>query len=370
MNILKITIIMSNLNLGGAQKVGINLANYYVSLGYQVDLIIFVNTGHYKKLINKNVNVINFNVDRNRYAIKKLRQYMKCNLDRLYLSVIRDVNIVVGIARLGLKIKSLIFREANTLEEINDMLLIKRKIYYLLLRLTYMQVNKIIANSYDTKKDLYLNKIAPKNKIITILNPVLPLNLKDLSDKNITEEWFIDNKFKVILSVGRLAKQKNYSFLIKCFYEIQKKYSCVRLVIIGEGYEKELLNNLIKKLQISNKVKILNFKDNVYPYYKYAHIFALTSDFEGFGNVLVEALSQGTKVVSTDCHGGPKMILKYGKYGKLIPVGNKEQYIKALEDILEIDYGYDNELIEYAINTFSVDKVAQKYLNVMIKQNI
>jgi len=360
---MKITIITPNLNGGGAQKVAVNLANYYVSINHNVDLIVMVNSGPYLNLIDTEVNIIFLSIDKIRYAIFPLRKYLKVNKERYYLSVMRDSNIITGLASIGFKLNSLVYREASTLDKIKNLNFIKKNIWYIILQFTYNKADKIIANSNNTKDDLVKYSITSSGKIIVIVNPVLPNNFIELANEDITDKWFLDNELKVILSVGRLSTEKNYKFLIECFFQLSKVNSSARLVIIGEGNEKDNLNNLINDLNLENIVKILNFKNNIYPYFKYAHIFALTSDFEGFGNVLVEALSQGTSVISTNCHGGPKMILNNGEFGNLIPIGQKQLYVETLNKLLKIN-GKDTISMKHSLN-FLVRFVGNKYLNVL-----
>ncbi len=211
---MKITIVTPNLNGGGAQKVAINLANYYISINYDVDLVVMVNTGPYLNLIDTKVNIIFLNVKKIRYAIFPLRKYLKLNTKRYYLSVMRDSNIIIGVSSFGFRLRSLVYREASTLNEIKDLNTVKKYMFYIILKLTYTKADMIIANSDNTKDDLVEEYIVPLNKIITIMNPVLPNNFIELANENIIDKWFVDDKLKIILSVGRLSIEKNYKFLI------------------------------------------------------------------------------------------------------------------------------------------------------------
>ncbi|MGM0520092.1 MAG: hypothetical protein ACQERD_10660 [Campylobacterota bacterium] len=109
MNNKKIVVISPSLNGGGAEKVAVNLANYYASIGHEVDLVLFKKVGKYIDLVNSDVDLINLNV-----SFFKLK-------DNYILSVIRDANIMVGLASYGLNIKHLVFREANTLDSVRSM---------------------------------------------------------------------------------------------------------------------------------------------------------------------------------------------------------------------------------------------------------
>lgn len=355
----KICIVTPSLRGGGAEKVAVNLANQYADDGYLVDLVVINASGPYLSLVGNNVNLINFNVSRIRLALMPMRRYLFENQSSFILSVIRDVNILVGLASLGLSIR-FVFREASTLNIISGMSLPNKILYKFLMIVAYRRAHKIIANSDDTKDDLLKFNIVKQDQISVIGNPVLPLGYESLINEDVSHPWFENQSLKVILSVGRLHESKNYPFLISVFSSLFQSNPNLRLMIVGEGPKKNTLIELIQKNNLSSCVQIIDFQNNVFPYYKNADLFALTSSWEGFGNVLVEALSSGLPVVSTNCHGGPKMILEYGKYGKLIEVGDEQGFIAALEHVLE-NPAKSLESIEYA-KKYSTSNVAEFYL--------
>lgn len=359
----KISIVSQTLAGGGAERVAVNLANHYASIGYSVDLVVFHLSGPYKSLVNVNVNIVNLNIPRARYSFFKLRNYLKKNIDAIFLSVIRDANIVLGLASIGINSKNITFREANTLDSIEKQGGIKRNLYKFIMKISYSRAKYIIANSDDTKLDLVKSKIAGPEKIEVIRNPVLTSDIELLKSKDVSEEWFSQKNIKIILSVGRLHHQKNFPFLISAFKEIYKNRRDARLIIVGEGEERQRLASLIEKLELSSVVKLVDFQNNIYPYYNNSTVFALSSDWEGFGNVIVEALSVGLPVVSTNCPGGPKMILENELYGQLVPVGDKKGYVDVILKLLE-NPGKRQESIEYA-KRFTVENVADEYLEVL-----
>lgn len=182
----KISIITPLLNGGGAEKVAVNLANYYASCGYSVDLVVFKLIGPYQSLVNDKVNL---SVSRARYVFFKVRKYLKNNPNARVLSVIRDANIFVGLAAIGLKLKSLVFREANTLNAVENKKQPKKTIYKVLMKLAYTRADIIIANSEDTKSDLCNHHIIKSVKATVIRNPVLSPDYIKLKQQKIEETW-------------------------------------------------------------------------------------------------------------------------------------------------------------------------------------
>ena len=121
------------------------------------------------------------------------------------------------------------------------------------------------------------------------------------------------SKFEII-SVGRLSEQKDYRTLLKSLSLVKKKHN-FNLKILGIGKELTNLKKLAQDLEIADNVEFLGFKENPYPYIKSSDLFVLSSKWEGFGLVLVEALALGTPVIATDSNGAPSEILNNGEFG-------------------------------------------------------
>ena len=193
---------------------------------------------------------------------------------------------------------------------------IKRKI----MSLFYKQADKIVVNSNDFRKEF--NKFF-QVKSITIYNLIESQNiLKKLSKQKVNNNFFSNNKNILnILTIGRLVIQKDQITILRALNLIKnkKKFRCY---LIGKGKEFNNLKNFIIKYKLNKNVKILNFQNNVYPYYKKADLFILSSLYEGLPNTLIEALSFGVPIISTDCKTGPREILNKKKFGKLFRIGD------------------------------------------------
>jgi len=140
----------------------------------------------------------------------------------------------------------------------------------------------------------------------------------------------------VLLGIGRLVEQKNFPLLVKAFARVRQHID-VRLVIIGgdqssidQMAHRQELQMLAAELGVGDDVELIGYKSNPYPYLKAARLFVLSSNYEGFGNVLIEAMLAGCPVVSTDCPSGPSEILNGGQYGLLVPVDDPESMAEAM----------------------------------------
>jgi glycosyltransferase involved in cell wall biosynthesis len=160
-----------------------------------------------------------------------------------------------------------------------------------------------------TKKLLIDNNIINPDKIVLLKDPVISCEdflLKKSLPINLHPNVY---KEKYILSVGRLTKQKNFTFLINAFSELEKKITDLKLVIIGEGEEKKRLYSLIEKKKLKNKVILIGYTDNIYHYYNNSLCFVLTSLWEDPGFVLIESGYCNKIVISSDCPSGPKELI-------------------------------------------------------------
>ena len=195
-----------------------------------------------------------------------------------------------------------------------------------------------------------------------IYNPVVVPELFRLSGEPVEDIWFRDSKLPVVLSAGRLSAAKDYPTLLRAFSSLIKVRPA-RLVILGEGEERASLEAMVRDLGLKDVVDLPGFVKNPYAYMSKAAVFALSSAWEGFGNVLVEAMAVGTPVVATNCPSGPAEILENGKYGQLVKVGDEEAM--AARILTELDGPTNSEVLRHRARDFSYDEIADQYLELL-----
>jgi len=193
-------------------------------------------------------------------------------------------------------------------------------------------------------------------------NPVVGSELPERCRDPVDHPWFDDGGSPVILAAGGLRRAKNFPLLIRSFARVLRARRC-RLVILGEGRQRQKLASLIRSLKIADSVSLPGFVANPYAYMARASLFVLSSDFEGFGNVLVEAMACGTPVVSTDCDCGPREILAGGEYGRLVPVGDEAGLAAAIEASLSVPP--DRERFEQAVQPYRLRTACLEYARVL-----
>lgn len=200
---------------------------------------------------------------------------------------------------------------------------IKRKLFKLILSLA----DTIIVNSNDFKKEF---KKKFNLKTVMIYNPLNKNEIIKLSKKKVSFPFFDKSKNNLkLINIGRFTDQKDQLTLLKSVNELKHKIN-IRLLIIGRGINLYKLNQFIIDNKMKKIIKILNFKENPFPYLLKSDVFLLTSRFEGLPNVLLEAATLKKNIISTDCPTGPREILGNGKFGFLCEVGNYKQISKKI----------------------------------------
>ena len=198
---------------------------------------------------------------------------------------------------------------------------------YLLWKIFSKKLYMITCPTLGTFKYIDDLRIFEKKKLMILKDPIIDIK-KFIKNKNELIDEKIKKK-KFIVAIGRLTKQKNFLFLISCFYKIQKKFSEYSLIILGEGEERKKIENLILKYNISNKVHLLGYEKNVFKYLINSKYFILSSLWEDPGFVLVEAGMANTIILSSDCPNGPKEIVENESF--LYKSNNEKDLIKKFE---------------------------------------
>ena len=179
----------------------------------------------------------------------------------------------------------------------------------------------------EEQKAYFSNRIQKKTFVVP--NPI--------SDRFMGGTRDYSKKPLIVVTAGRLQKQKNQSMLIYAMKEVHKVHPEIRTKIYGEGAEYNNLEKLIKENRLENVIELCGRSEDMRSVYEQADIFVLTSDFEGMPNALMEAMAMGLPCVSTDCPTGPKDLIRDTQNGMLIPVGNVEKLEQSLLMLYEDD---------------------------------
>jgi len=233
-----------------------------------------------------------------------------------------------------------------------------------LIKRFYPWANGIVVVSHGVRDDMaQLTKI-PLERITVIYNPsVVGAEVWEKAQAPLDHPWFKPGQPPVLIAVGRLQMQKDYPTLLHAFAKVRKNRP-VRLLILGEGKERPLLEELIKELGLKQDISLPGFVMNPYAYMARASLFVLSSRWEGLPTVLIEALCCGTPVVSTDCPSGPREILRDGQYGQLVPVGDVDGLARAIETALNSKAPSPPS---ESWRPYDLENVVNQYINVLFE---
>ena len=223
--------------------------------------------------------------------------------------------------------------------------------------LIYRYSDGIISNSIESLN--YFKNKKFRNKLIYIYNPIQRIKIHNTINKK--------NK-KIILSIGRLEKQKNFIGLLKAIVIVKKKINNLKLIIVGSGSELNSIKIFINENNLKKNVLLVGYKRSE-KYFKNSGIFILNSLFEGLPNVLIEALTYKIPIISTNCMSGPKEILSNGKYGSLVPVNDHAALAKKIFITIK-NYNYALEKSNKgfkSLSRFEYEKQCKKYLKFIKK---
>ena len=224
----------------------------------------------------------------------------------------------------------------------------------------------IVANSRAGIEEI--KELTKKPKFKTIEN-ICEFENDKIKKVNNFHKLFSNNK-KTLIAVSRLNKVKRVDILINSLSVVNQMYDA-QLIIIGEGPEKQILKNLVKKLNLEENVHFLGFRDDVVQWMINADIFVTASQVEGSPNSLIEAICLGLPSIATDCPTGPKEILNNGELGILIPMDSEKHMIDAIRLLIEdenLRMKFVN-LSESAKSRYSSERIVNLYLDAINSMN-
>ena len=358
-----VALFVPDLNIGGAEKTIVSLANELALENIPVDLLLMNSEGELLDQVSEGVRIIELfkgTVSTNKLfllfrSVSGLIHYMNKVRPTVILSSVFGANITTILSSLLTRSDiQVVIREASSLKNYS---LIEK----LLIKALYFRSKKIIAVSKSGATQLEKFIGAKKGQIEVIHNAVSISKIRALAKRDISLEEFSSKPY--IVSVGRLVEAKAFDILIEAFWTCSKLYSQINLVIVGEGPQRTVLENKIEMLGLSDKVILLGEKTNPFPYIKEAELFVLSSRWEGFPNTLLEAMCLGVPIVATDCEFGPKEILSEVRANELVPVDNVEHLTRAINLILS----GSSEPIDYSatLSDFSYEKIIKQYSDIL-----
>ncbi|MDB2682718.1 glycosyltransferase [Alphaproteobacteria bacterium] len=353
---LKIALFLPALNDGGAERVFVNLANGFTQKGHAVNLILIKNQGPYKAQAPHDITTTEIG-----RSPLKLANHLRRAKPDILISALPAANLM-AIAACAISKTKLIITEHAFFSVYDDLAKSpKTKLRNAAMKHLYKGADQIMAVSQGAAEDLARACNIPTEKIKVIPNPIDLEAIKDRAGQPTNHPWFKNKQAPVILSAGRLSPPKDFKTLIYAFKKIQEDTE-IKLIIIGEGVQRNDLQNLINNLNLQDRIDMPGFQSNPFNFMAAGDLFVLSSLKEGFGNVIIESLACGTPVIATNCPGGPAEILENGKWGTLVPPQNIEALAQAMEKGLETPPTIN---LQSRAADFAQDKIIDNYLQMI-----
>lgn len=298
-----------------------HLCEGFLAAGHSVDLLLIKDRGSALKLVPADVRQIKLG-DHAPTSLPRLVSYLKRERPAALFSSKHRANQIAILARAlaGVETRLLVKIETNLTASLAKQNRFKRALFSWQLRLFYPHADGVIGVSQGVTADLLQQIGGDPARFHTIYNPVLPRDLAERSRAAVVHPW-VETEVPLLVGAGRLTRQKDFATLLRALALVRQQRPC-RLLLLGDGPEREHLHGLAAELDLVDAVDFHGFVPNPFPWIARADLFVLSSAWEGFGNVLVEAMALGVPVVSTDCPSGPREILHDGALGPLSPVGD------------------------------------------------
>jgi glycosyltransferase involved in cell wall biosynthesis len=351
---MKILIIMPNLGLGGAERVHINIANEWIKNGHQVCFALLKKEGKLLKTLSENIEIKDLSASRIFYSIPKIYKYLKEYEPTHIVATMWPLTIVSSWAWAinGFKgkffpVEHCEFNKAH-LKSIGS-----NKLFFAMSAIFLNVSSKIIFVSQGVMKSFEKKTFLISRKSVVILNGT--------KEQGQASSFKSTKKSKKnILALGRLSQQKDFNSTIHAFALALKKRKDIFLNIVGDGSEMNNLKETVGLLGIDKNVHFAGSVVDPTSYFQEADIFIHSSFYDGMPMVLIEALSFGISIISTDTPYGPKEILQNGKYGDIVPIGDINKIAELI--IYRIENPFSKNAVLSRAREYSIEKTAMSYI--------
>lgn len=363
---MRVWFLVSRWGGGGLERVQANLAEAMRKLGDDVELVAGrVETGCH--IHSGSVGVLSLRATGAFSFVAGLLRMVRERRPRLIFTTSNDVACLV----LLLKLLRLIGADVIVTQHLSlsaprrqarGLKRIKLEVIRVFMATLLPFARSILAVSNGVAKDLR-DELRLNCPIEVVHNPIITPLFHQLAKEPLSWPWE-NRSLPTIIWVGRLAPEKRLDVLVDAFALMQRS-SPARLLIVGGGGMRESVCARIAALGIEDRCRLVGFVDNPLPLVRESQLLVLCSDYEGFGNVLVEAMACGTDVVATDCPYGPSEILEEGRLGRLVAVGDVQELAVAMSAVLSQGSGIPLAILKARADAFSTDSAVERYRNII-----
>jgi glycosyltransferase involved in cell wall biosynthesis len=318
---------------GGAEMQALRVANHLDRKRFDVSVAVLRGGGSYETALASDV-ALHVLKGKNLIAkARSLRQLIRTEKPDIVCSLLEVPNLVAAWASRGLRPRPHMIACVQAPPSITWRGGSWRPLFRAIVSRYYRRAERIIAISRGVADDIATLAPGAEAHTTTIYNAGVDERLRSLAAKRLDPGEKRPNG-PLVVACGRLTEQKGFPYLLDAFALVRREVPDAALWVLGEGPDRRSLEEQIETLSLGDSVRLLGFRDNPYSYMASADLFVLSSIFEGFGNVVAEALACGTAVVSTDCPYGPSEIISDGVSGLLVPPRDPPALATAIVRVL------------------------------------
>ena len=348
---ISILFILPDLETGGAERIVTTIANHLPRSTFEPKILLLRKEGGYLEILKEDVEIIDIKTPRIRHSLKPILKEIRNRKPDIVFSGFGEVNAYLALfIKFFPKIK-FIARETNVVSKH----VTRREIRFFYK--FYNNYDRIICQSDDMQNDLIENFKNKKEKLVKINNPVdFEFINEKLAISEKPESFKAD--FKNVVAIGNLSSRKGFDNLLKVFSHLKNEK--ILLHILGDGRDKELLHQMKNDLGLENVI-FHGQQKNPYQFLKFADLFVLSSRYEGFPNVLLEAGACGTYSLANNCPGGITEIIQEKINGEISNIENHEDFAEKLKSILMENHEKE-QIINSIKSRFSKEIILKKYM--------
>jgi glycosyltransferase involved in cell wall biosynthesis len=332
--------------------------------GLAVDLVLIREESRHLQELPPGVEIVRLGVRHSALAVLPIARYLRrARPDALLAAKDRAGRAALLARQLARVPTRVVIRLGTTLSEaIKGRGRLQRWLRYLPIRTLYGLADAIVAVSEGVAADTVAIAGLPPGRVHVVRNPVVTPALAAQARTPVDHPWLADRAVPVVLGIGRLTAQKDFATLVRAVARVRRARP-VRLLILGEGRDRQPLLDLAAAEGIAADVGLPGFQANPYAWLARASAFVLSSAWEGSPNALTEAMALGVPVAATDCRSGPRELLAGGRFGPLVPVGDVAGLAAAIVEVLEHPLAADD--LKAAVREYDAPTSAGRYLDVL-----
>ena len=352
---LHIALAIPTLAGGGAEQVQIELARGLVARGHRVDLVLLEQMGELLPKVSEGVRIVALSQPNVWRAAARLRAYLLREKPDVTFVSLWPLTVSALLAAIGQPARAIVTVDHNRLDaQFADRPTVLRRVRATV-RWLYPRADARIAVSRGVRDYIAGTSGLPASSVEVVYNPIPAPKAASAMSR---DRWSPRTHRRRVLTVGKLKRQKNHPLLIDAFKILRERVDA-ELVIVGNGELEQQTRDYVQKQGMQAFITLPGFSVTPDDWYRGADLFVLSSDHEGLGNVIVEAMHHGVPVVSTNCDSGPAEILEDGRLGRLVPINDARALAAAME--AELADPHPADALKARAAEFSVERAVDRY---------